>query len=67
LPKIELIPTGGVEPTFQSIQSWFDAGVLCVGMGSQLFQKELINKGAFKEIESMIRDVVRIIGEIKKK
>jgi phage tail tape-measure protein len=36
-------------------------------MGSQLFQKDLINKGAFKEIESMIRDVVGIVGEIKKK
>jgi 2-dehydro-3-deoxyphosphogluconate aldolase/(4S)-4-hydroxy-2-oxoglutarate aldolase len=67
LPNIELIPTGGVEPTHQSIQSWFDAGVLCVGMGSQLFQKELIKKGAFKEIESTIREVVTIIGEIKKK
>lgn len=65
LPKIELIPTGGVEPNFKSIQSWFDAGVLCVGMGSQLFQKDLINKGAFKEIESTIRVVIEIVNNNK--
>lgn len=65
LPKIELIPTGGVEPNFKSIQSWFDAGVLCVGMGSQLFQKDLINKGAFKEIESTIRGVIEIVNNFK--
>lgn len=65
LPKIELIPTGGVEPNFKSIQSWFDAGVLCVGMGSQLFQKDLINKGAFKEIESTIRGVIEIVNNNK--
>lgn len=67
LPKIELIPTGGVEPNFKSIQSWFDAGVLCVGMGSQLFQKDLINKGAFNEIESTIREVIEIINDVKNK
>lgn len=65
LPKIELIPTGGVEPNFKSIQSWFDAGVLCVGMGSQLFKKDLINKGAFKEIESTIRGVIEIVNNNK--
>ncbi len=65
LPGIEIIPTGGVEPTAESIKSWFDVGVLCVGMGSQLFRKDLISKGAFKEIKETISTVVGIIELIK--
>lgn len=41
-PGMKFMPTGGVEPTKESVQSWFDAGVVCVGMGSNLLSKELI-------------------------
>ncbi len=66
LPKIELIPTGGVEPTRESIKSWFDVGVLCVGMGSQLFRKDLIAKGAYNEMRATIAHVLDLIEEFKK-
>jgi len=64
LPKIELIPTGGVEPTAESLKKWFDAGVLCVGMGSQLFRKDLIAKRAFAEIKDSVRHAMDIIESI---
>ena len=35
-PWTSIMPTGGVSPTRESLKSWFDAGVTCVGMGSQL-------------------------------
>lgn len=66
LPNVEIIPTGGVEPNAVSIKEWFDAGVLCVGMGSQLFKKELISKGAYSEIRDTIKDALAIINSIKK-
>lgn len=37
MPHLNLMVTGGVEPTEASLNEWFRAGVLCVGMGSQLF------------------------------
>ncbi len=37
MPQLNLMVTGGVEPTEASLTEWFRAGVLCVGMGSQLF------------------------------
>ncbi len=40
-PNIKFMPTGGVEPTQESVKSWFDAGVVCVGMGSNLVPKQL--------------------------
>ncbi len=65
LPKIEIIPTGGVEPNAESLKKWFDAGVLCVGMGSQLFRKDLIAKRAFTEIENSVRHAMGIISSIQ--
>ncbi len=37
MPHLNLMVTGGVEPTAASLTEWFKAGVMCVGMGSQLF------------------------------
>ncbi|SFG37150.1 2-dehydro-3-deoxyphosphogluconate aldolase / (4S)-4-hydroxy-2-oxoglutarate aldolase [Algoriphagus hitonicola] len=66
LPKVEVIPTGGVEPNLESIKPWFDAGVLCVGMGSQLMRKDWIEAGEFSKISDSIKSVVQWIDQIKK-
>lgn len=65
MPKIELIPTGGVEPTLPSIKSWFDAGALCVGMGSQLFRKEDIAAGNYSKIRETIAQVMAQIASLR--
>lgn len=38
-PQMRFMPTGGVNPTKESIAGWFEAGVSAVGMGSKLFAK----------------------------
>lgn len=38
-PAMRFMPTGGVNPTEESISGWFDAGVSAVGLGSKLFTK----------------------------
>ncbi|GGG81936.1 bifunctional 4-hydroxy-2-oxoglutarate aldolase/2-dehydro-3-deoxy-phosphogluconate aldolase [Parapedobacter pyrenivorans] len=38
-PTMRFMPTGGVNPTEESISGWFDAGVSAVGLGSKLFAK----------------------------
>jgi 2-dehydro-3-deoxyphosphogluconate aldolase/(4S)-4-hydroxy-2-oxoglutarate aldolase len=58
LPWSRLMPTGGVEPTEESINGWFKAGVACVGMGSKLFPKETIESGNFAAITENVRQVL---------
>ena len=65
MPTIELIPTGVVEPTLPSIKSWFDAGALCVGMGSQLFRKEDIAAGNYSKIRETIAQVMAQIASLR--
>ena len=38
-PAMRFMPTGGVNPTQESIEGWFGAGVSAVGLGSKLFAK----------------------------
>lgn len=38
-PWTNIMPTGGVQPTEESLEKFFSAGAYCVGLGSQLFVK----------------------------
>lgn len=64
LPFASAMVTGGVEPTRESLAKWFGAGAVAVGMGSQLFPKEVLANRAFDTIETTVADVVRIIADL---
>lgn len=65
LPSIALMPTGGVEPTLESIKPWLDAGALCLGMGSQLIRKEDIVAGEYLKIQHKIKEVLSLIASLR--
>ena len=52
------MPTGGVSPEKKNLAEWFKSGVYCVGMGSKLFPKEVIEKGDFAWIENKVKEVL---------
>ncbi|MEA5137582.1 beta/alpha barrel domain-containing protein [Arcicella rigui] len=61
LPKVEMMITGGVEPTAQSLNTWFGAGAKAVGMGGQLFPKDILEKNNFDWIETTVRNCISIV------
>jgi 2-dehydro-3-deoxyphosphogluconate aldolase / (4S)-4-hydroxy-2-oxoglutarate aldolase len=65
IPSIKLMPTGGVEPSEHNLREWFNAGVHCVGMGSQMISKEFIEKKEWKSLENRVRETVTIIKSIR--
>jgi 2-dehydro-3-deoxyphosphogluconate aldolase/(4S)-4-hydroxy-2-oxoglutarate aldolase len=58
MPWSKLMPTGGVSPERENITSWFAAGAVCVGLGSQLFTKELIQEQNYKKISDSVNQVI---------
>lgn len=61
VPGLKLMPTGGVDTSVESLSEWFKAGVIAVGMGSQLIKNdgdyaglEARVKQAFERIESIL-------------
>ena len=65
-PWTSIMPTGGVSPTEENLKGWFDAGVTCVGMGSQLISKDIIANKAFGELEQKVKDALKIIEKVRK-
>jgi 2-dehydro-3-deoxyphosphogluconate aldolase/(4S)-4-hydroxy-2-oxoglutarate aldolase len=66
-PNLIFMPTGGVDTTLQSIQSWFSAGVSAVGMGSKLISKKLMDYDAYDTIEKETLRVLDLIETVRKK
>lgn len=66
-PWTEVMPTGGVSPTQESLGAWFAAGVTCVGMGSKLISKELLEKRDFAALEDRVREAIGMIADLRKK
>lgn len=64
-PWSSIMPTGGVEPTEESLKAWFKAGVTCVGMGSNLFPKKLIEAKDWNAITDTISRIRAIIASVR--
>lgn len=67
MPWTNVMVTGGVEPTEENLSKWFDAGVTCVGMGSNLFPKDVIAAKDWDKITQMCRQALTIIEKAKSK
>lgn len=65
-PWTSIMPTGGVSPTEESLKQWFDAGVVCVGMGSKLISEKLIAEKNFSELTTATKNALNIIKSIRK-
>ncbi|PCI06281.1 MAG: bifunctional 4-hydroxy-2-oxoglutarate aldolase/2-dehydro-3-deoxy-phosphogluconate aldolase [Flavobacteriaceae bacterium] len=65
-PWTSLMPTGGVSPTVENLSAWFNAGVTCVGMGSQLISKEIIADQDYALLTKNVAKALEIIQTIRK-
>ena len=65
-PWTSVMPTGGVVPTKENLEGWFNAGVTCVGMGSQLISKEIIANKDYAKLEQEVKKALALIKEVKK-
>lgn len=63
---LNLMITGGVEPTEQNLSAWFKAGAMCVGLGSQLFTKDILQNKDWPSLQRKVTDALNIIGNLKK-
>lgn len=60
-PGMLFMPTGGVEVDSQNINSWFNAGVCAVGMGSKLVSSNLVQEKDFGAIEIITKHALSLL------
>jgi 2-dehydro-3-deoxyphosphogluconate aldolase/(4S)-4-hydroxy-2-oxoglutarate aldolase len=65
MPWLKLMPTGGVELTENNLAAWYKAGVVCVGIGSQLITKIILEQKDFQALEMTIKLTLEIIKNHK--
>jgi 2-dehydro-3-deoxyphosphogluconate aldolase/(4S)-4-hydroxy-2-oxoglutarate aldolase len=64
VPDLNLMITGGVEPTQENLSAWFKAGATCVGLGSQLFSKKLVDAKDWEGIKQKIEFAMNIVQRL---
>ncbi len=66
MPWSNLMVTGGVKPEQANLKGWFDAGVTCVGMGSNLFPKNIMDARDWAALTNLFKEVMSITKEVRK-
>ncbi len=64
-PWTRIMPTGGVEPTEESLRKWFGAGIVACGIGGNLITKALLDAQDYAGIERRVAEVVQLIKTIR--
>ena len=65
-PWTSIMPTGGVEPTVANLREWFEAGATCVGIGSNLITRELIQKKDWKGLTKLVAGAIKVAKMFRK-
>lgn len=64
---IQFMPTGGVEPNRESIEKWFGAGVVAVGMGSALIRANDVELNNWQAVTDRVSETLALVAAAKTK
>ena len=64
-PWTSIMPTGGVSTDEANLKGWFDAGVTCVGMGSQLISKDILANKDYATLAKNVQAALKLIRELR--
>jgi len=64
--QTRIMPTGGVDVTQEDLEKWISSGASCLGMGSKLIKKELVEKRDWEEISLLTGKVLELIAGFMK-
>ena len=60
-----IMVTGAVSPEEENLTAWIKSGVLCVGMGSQLFQKDVVAAADWQWITDKCKQALGYIAKAR--
>lgn len=64
-PWTSIMPTGGVSTSEENLKGWFDAGVTCVGIGSQLISEDILKNKDFTGLQAKVKTTLETIQKIR--
>lgn len=63
IPKVKVMPTGGIEPEESEIKKWQRSGVSCVGIGAKLFDSEALKNKDYAMLTQNLAALLSIIND----
>ena len=63
MPQLKLTPTGGVDLT--TAADWLKAGAVCLGVGSALVKKDLIQAKDWKGLTKLAKQFADIVRQTR--
>lgn len=63
-PWTSIMPTGGVSSDESNLREWFEAGVVCVGMGSNLVRSDYLKAQNYAGITETVRQAFAVIHKV---
>lgn len=66
MPWTNIMVTGGVNPNADNLKKWFEAGASCLGMGSNLFPKEVIADRNWSKITELCEGAFDIVFALRR-
>lgn len=67
MPWTKLMPTGGVDPTEESLAKWFKAGIVACGIGSKMITKDLLEAKDYAGIEKKVAETIALAKKVRGK
>lgn len=65
-PHTRFMPTGQLKPTEDSLQPWLEAGAYCVGLGSGLVSRDIVQSGDYIKLSKLCANTLQIIYKHRK-
>lgn len=66
-PWTNIMPTGGVSLSKENLELWFISAVTCVGIGSDLISKDILDNRDYKKLQNDVKLTLQMIHQIKNK
>ncbi len=64
-PWTSIMPTGGVTTEEENLREWFDSGVTCVGLGTKLISKRILEEKDYKGLCEKVKEVIATINKVR--
>lgn len=64
-PSLKIMPTGGVTLEESNLKSWFKSGVVCVGIGSNLFSKEMLLNLNYEQALQAFQNLIEVVEKTR--
>jgi len=64
-PWLVLMATGSISTDRETITSWLKSGAHCLGLGSQLFTKDILERKNYQGLTAKVKTIMQLVQDLR--